>query len=272
MEFSKKHFDTEGPLGLPMKDTQASMLERLLKSIAQEDRQLKRIEIQKAPSEVLDGERADVSWITTESIDRENEVVIAKGMNESHFKLNPIVTLQHEYWAPPVGKSLWRKRIADGQMVGVKAKTQYTPRPSDWPAGEDWDPDCVFSLIKAGMMMGKSVGFLRIKSHCPTPDDIKKNPELANCYRIIDEWLLLEYACTFLPMNQEALVEAVSKSAIKGKMADRFKIETPATRIIPFTPFEEIEKAIKRSMSKIDIDAILTGATNDTIAKMTGRI
>ena len=31
---------------------------------------------------------------------------------------------------------------------------------------------------------------------------------------VIDEWLLLEYACVFLPANQDALVEAVSKGAV----------------------------------------------------------
>ena len=32
---------------------------------------------------------------------------------------------------------------------------------------------------------------------------------------MIDEWLLLEYAVCFLPMNQDALVESVSKGAVE---------------------------------------------------------
>ena len=45
-----------------------------------------------------------MSWISTEDVDRSNEVVLARGMNDSQFKLNPIVTMQHAYWLPPVGK------------------------------------------------------------------------------------------------------------------------------------------------------------------------
>jgi hypothetical protein len=42
---------------------------------------------------------------TTESVDRTQEVV-ARGMNDSQFAANPLVTLQHAYSLPPAGK--WR--------------------------------------------------------------------------------------------------------------------------------------------------------------------
>jgi hypothetical protein len=55
---------------------------------------------------------------------------------------------------------------------------------------------------------------MRLKSHTPTSQEIAADPAIARMSRVIDEWLLIEYACTFLPMNQAALVEAVSKSGI----------------------------------------------------------
>jgi len=67
----------------------------------------------KAATEINPGERSDVSWISTESPDRTREVVVAKGMNDAQFQGNPIVTLGHAYYLPPVGKSLWRKRVKD---------------------------------------------------------------------------------------------------------------------------------------------------------------
>ena len=193
MDFDHKHYDTEGPLGIPMRTAQAQMLDGLLKSLPAEDRQLVRLVTAKAPTEVMDGERADVSWITTEEIDRENEIVVARGMNDSHFKLNPIVTLQHCYWQPPVGKSLWRKRAKDGPLVGIKAKTLYPKRPDGWP-DDDWTPDTILQLIQAGMMQGKSVGFLRLKSHSPSSHEIAADPARTQVSRVIDEWLLIEYA------------------------------------------------------------------------------
>jgi hypothetical protein len=149
-------------------------------------------------------------------------------MNDSRFKLNPIVTLQHCYWQPPVGKSLWRKRAKDGPLVGIKAKTLYPKRPDAWP-DDDWTPDTILQLIQAGMMQGKSVGFLRLKSHSPSSHEIAADPAMAQVSRVIDEWLLIEYACTFLSMNQAALVEAVSKS---GLAPDRLNdLITPAARL-----------------------------------------
>src|SRR5262245_63614221 len=109
MPFLKSHYDTEGPLGLPMKDMQAQTLEALLASLPEEQRTLKRLVVDKAPTETLEGERSDVSWISTEDLDRDRKIVLAKGMDDSHFQMNPIVTLQHRYHEPPVGRSLWRK-------------------------------------------------------------------------------------------------------------------------------------------------------------------
>jgi len=52
---------------------------------------------------------------STESPDRLNEVVLARGMNDSQFQTNPLVTLGHAYHLPPVGRSLWRKRVQGRQ-------------------------------------------------------------------------------------------------------------------------------------------------------------
>jgi hypothetical protein len=93
MTFLKPHYNTEGPFGLPMKDAQAQALEAILKTLP-EPAEPKFVTLNKDPSELLPGERADVSWISTEDMDRDQEIVVAKGMDDSHFRLNPIVTLQ----------------------------------------------------------------------------------------------------------------------------------------------------------------------------------
>jgi hypothetical protein len=269
-DFSRKHFDTEGPLGIPMKDAQAKMLESILQSLPQEDRCIKRFTTAKAPTELLDGERADVSWISTEEIDRDQEIVVARGMNDSQFRLNPIVTLQHCYGMPPVGKSLWRKRAKDGALVGIKAKTQYPQKPDDWP-GDYWGPDEIFTLIKNGLMNGKSIGFLRLKSHPPSSHEIAAAPELAGVGRIIDEWLLLEYACVFLPANQNALVEQVSKGlSVPPGMARMLNLDLAMLAgkqdtshqplFVAHTSEEEIHRSIKRQIDQIDWEELARNA------------
>jgi hypothetical protein len=85
-----------GPLGFPMPDRQARTLDTLLKSLPKsKEYDYRKSVVAKAPTEFNPGERSDVSWISTESPDRVKEVVIAKGMNDSQFQANPIVTLQH---------------------------------------------------------------------------------------------------------------------------------------------------------------------------------
>ena len=253
--FLKHYGSTEGPLGLPMQDRQAFQLESILSALPQEDRTLKHAVVAKAPTELLDGERADVSWISTEDIDRDCEIVVSRGMNDAHFKLNPLVTLQHCYWQPPVGRSLWRKRVKDGPLVGIKAKTHYPPRPADWPE-DSWEPDTTFALVKSGLLPGKSIGFLALKSHTPSSHEIAAKPQLAEVQRIIDEWLLLEYACVFLPSNQSALVEAVSKG-------------DPGAALVPI---EEIEKELHRRLENLDVAALIETRIQEIYDAARGRV
>src|SRR5437016_4550290 len=215
------HATTEGPLGFPVTERQAFALDAILKALPQDELfHYRKAQLAHGPSEVLPGERTDVSWISTEDPDRTREVVMARGMNDSQFKQNPIVTLQHAYWLPPVGKSLWRKvvKVATDPLnrvtsSGVKAKTQYPVRPAEWTAGA-WPADVALSLVQADLLRGKSIGFLPTRVHQPKTQEMDEHG-WQNVDLIIDEWVLLEYACTFLPTQQNAVVEAVSKSEIE---------------------------------------------------------
>jgi hypothetical protein len=283
--FHKQYGTTEGPLGLPMTERQARALEAILKNLPQEERKLSHRVTRAPPSELLDGERADVSWISTEEIDRDREIMIARGMNDAHFKLNPLVTLQHCYQRPAVGRSLWRKRVRDGQKVGIKAKTVYPPRPDDWTE-EVWPSDSVFTLIRAGLLSGKSVGFITLKSHAPGPQEMAARPELADVYRIIDEWLLLEYACVYLPANQSAVVEAVSKSGLDPRHLQVLGLEipVPVPPVIPpnlppagpqvtsFTALEEIGKEVQRALEKLNLSGEIARKIEEGYHHLQGRV
>ncbi len=249
--FLKSHFDTEGPFGLPMKDGQAKALKERLRGLPNDDvHTLRRCAFERGVSELQPGERADVSWITEESPDRLGDIVLANGMDDSHFQLNPIVTLNHAYDQPPVGRSLWRRKARDGGLHGIKAKTHYPPRPAGWTLS-DWPPDLAFELVKAGLLRGKSIGFIPLKLHTPTPDEIAKNSGLANVRYIIEEWLLAEYACCYLPMQPNALVETVSKSVPAG-WAELLGL--PATPSVAFTSAAAVESAAKRMLEAVNLE------------------
>ena len=297
--FLTTHYGSvEGPLGFPMTDRAAQALDALLKSLPHTPEYEYRHTITiKAPTEINPGQRSDVSWISSESPDRSREVVLAKGMNDTQFAANPIVTLGHAYYLPPVGKSLWRKRIRDGQRVGIKAKTVYPTRPEAWPAQDAWPPDQVFALIQAGLLQGKSIGFLPTKVHIPERKEVQKNNWGDNVDLVIDEWLLLEYACVFLPVNQDALVESVSKGSLT--LSDEVLLAlglhkqlfggadpSPVTEadrrdagpteeqecIIPFTSLEEIHKAVLAQIAALDWEALTEKTIKETWYKLLGRV
>ncbi len=217
-----KPFETEGPFGLPMKDKQARALETFLKSLPIDDPafQPRRLSSPRGLSELLPESRSDVSWITVETPDLAGDLVLARGMDDSFYQLNPIVTLNHRYDQPPVARSLWRRKILStqahrlrsvGSVGGVKAKSFYPPRPDAW-SSSDWPPDAAFQLVQASLLRGKSIGFLPLQLRPPTADEIRQDQQLQNVRFIIEKWLLLEYACCYLPMQPLALVEDVSKS------------------------------------------------------------
>jgi hypothetical protein len=274
----------EGPLGFPMSDRAAQQLDALLKSLPRTpEHQYRHLVTTKAPTEINPGERSDVSWISSESPDRAREVVVAKGMNDAQFTANPIVTLGHAYYLPPVGKSLWRKRVRDGARVGIKAKTVYPIRPSAWPEKDAWPPDQVFALIQAGLLQGKSIGFLPTKVHIPESEEVRKNNWDNNVDLVIDEWLLLEYACVFLPANQDALVESVAKGQLDltddvlqalGLNKQVFGDGDGGSheRIIPFTSLDEIRKAVLGGIAAIDFQALAEKTIKETWYKSLGRV
>jgi hypothetical protein len=320
MNWLKQHYGSaEGPLGFPMTDKQAFALEAIIKSLPKDNAYAYRKVIVgdssasgvgddpgtgaltrparhqfKAVTEVSSGERSDVSWISTEDPDRVGDVVCAKGMNDGQFRLNPIVTLNHSYTMPPVGRSLWRKVVKDGPLRGVKAKTLYPPRPAGWLEAKDWPADVAFALVQADLLRGKSIGFLPVKVH--VPDAQEKNQRLGDeavgghgeINLIIDEWILLEYACVVLPAQQNAVVESVSKAVgspqdaraigissftavgipslphefqkalgfdLGRSAVDRTGLEQHSP--IPFTSLAELERAITEHIRKIDVQELI---------------
>ena len=278
MSFLKQHYGAvEGPLGFPMPDRAAQALDAILRGLPKSSEFAYRKALhEKAPTELLAGERCDVSWISSEEPDRANEVVLARGMDDSQFKLNPIVTLQHVYTLPPVGKGLWRKVVRDGLRRGVKAKTHYPPRPEAWPK-DDWPPDVAFALVQADLLRGKSIGFLPTKVHTPTKEE-RQQDGWQSVELVIDEWVLLEYACCFLPCQQNAVVEAVSKSLpvpdefLRVLGVDPTEVRRKSEAVVPFTTLEEMESALRRALLDLDPVALARRALRARLDEWRGRV
>jgi hypothetical protein len=218
----KAYGSTEGPFGIPMSPEIAKAIEDLIgadgASLSAECREL----IAAGPvrrgrtpisMEFQEGERADISVITTDSVDRDREVILPKGINTKQFEQAGMpVTFAHKYDELPIGRGLWIQRRSDPPRL--IAKTHYHERPQDWTG--PWLADAVVHLLKADGLRGKSIGFIPLKVHTPTSDEIKKNPEWADARLVYDEILLLEYAVAPIQSNPDALVQAVAKTKALG--------------------------------------------------------
>jgi hypothetical protein len=280
LTFKPAYGTAEGPLGFPMTDRQAFAVDAILRGLPKDQSfAYRKAVIERGPTELLPGDRADVSWISTEDPDRCGDVVIARGMNDSQFKLNPIVTLNHCYRQPPVGRSLWRKFVKEGELRGIKAKTVYPARPAEWTG--DWPADVAFSLVQADLLRGKSIGFLPVKVHIPDDREMRERG-WTKVGVVIDEWILLEYACVFLPAQQNAIVESVSKSLppIPWAIREALGMSDEEARLVQphendplaFTLMSTIAQAAQKRLEKIDPVELAEKAVSDRLDRVRGRV
>lgn len=153
-------------------------------------------------SSVDEDSRTVVAVISSASVDRDKEVLLPKGANFDNYLKNPVVLWGHQSSDPPIGKALWVKR---GQkQITAKVKFATTER-----AEEIWE------LFKGGYLNAFSVGFIPIKGHQPTPDEIRKMPEWAEARFVYDEWELLEFSPVTVPANPDALRLALESGKVK---------------------------------------------------------
>ncbi len=167
------------------------------------------------PSDV---ERAEVSFITTRSVDRDREVVLPGGLDFKDFRKAPVVAFAHDYRQLPVGQALWVKREKNvkPEKDGWMALTQYFTRPPDHEG--PWLPSSIFHISQemAAPVLGKSIGFIPLEGRPPSPDDIRKNPEWAKARYVIAKAAVFEYSIAPVVANQFALPLALSKAKAKG--------------------------------------------------------
>lgn len=253
---TKAYGDCTGPFGFPMRTEDAYDAEQAIKNQPKEVRDsfkttlmgrdgqpyvvegyARRFVLAKA-IEFNDGEHADVSIITTDSVDRDREVVLPRSLNFDQFRKNPVVPYSHDYSKPPVGRCQWVTMTTTAEGEGWKAKTRYTPRPVSHPEAAEWFPDTIWQFVREGDMRGKSIGFIPRNLRTPTSSEILARPDWKNAARLIDGATVLEYSPCTLQANPDALVQAVAKARHKGMVISDDTLSTIGL-IIPHNTMEK---------------------------------
>lgn len=186
----------------------------------------------KAELRVEADKREVLAIISTDSIDRDGEIVLPKGLKKKNYAGNSVVFYNHDYQnSLPIGKSLWVKE-ADGKLLAktyISDKTQFARD--------------VFALMQDGVLNAFSIGFISRSSSAPTEKEVKARPEWKGAKTIHREWELLEYSVVGIPSNPEALALAVSK----GVSPDTIKFLSTENSL------EEKEEVEAQVENKLDV-------------------
>lgn len=211
--------------------------------------------------EVNEGKREVVSVISTDSIDRDGEVVLPRGMKKGNYNGNPVVMVSHDLRTLPVGKSLWIK--AEEKRILAKSyisdKTQLARD--------------AFGLLQDEVLNAWSVGFTTIRASAASKGELDARPDWAESRRLIREWELFEYSLVAVPANPEALTLAVSKGYspetldfLKGDKGTETQVVEQVIKEVnqkEHFSFNALIKALERAAEKrgsINIDTIVKAA------------
>jgi HK97 family phage prohead protease len=166
--------------------------------------------------------------ISTDSIDRDGDVLSPKGWQLDSYKKNPIVLWSHDYSGLPIAKATHIEATDKGL-----AATAAFPEKGVHPFA-----DTVYELLKGGFLGAASVGFKPLKH------EMASDRKGFNYF----EQELLEFSVVPIPANPEALVQmSITNPKCKGLLkplvdwSEKFLSEYYGERGV-FLPATQIEK------------------------------
>lgn len=200
---------------------------------------------------------------STDSVDREGDVMVPDGMDSTEYDRNPVVLWLHDSSMPGVA----RTRKLHRYQNRIEMDMDFPARPADLREDDEWPPDKFRSYVRAGLINAVSIR-ARVKDggwRNPTAGDRAKYG--GDAQRIIARWILEEISLVPLPMNQDAVLLAIGKGIVTKAEAERwFKIEVPAEPaaiavakrsvdpiriVVPAIGRLEAEDAVRVAMAKV---------------------
>ena len=138
--------------------------------------------------------------ISSEVVDRDGDILIAKGCNFENFRKNPQFLGFHNYHEYPLG--IPKNWGVDGDAVYCDV---YFPTIEELSTDKESASekaklvDFTYHCYKTGMLNAVSVGFIATDAE----------PNNATGGFIVKNWELLEFSAVTVPANQDAIAQAV---------------------------------------------------------------
>lgn len=145
---------------------------------------------------------------STESVDRDEDILMCSGWKLDNYIKNPVVLWAHDYSCPPIGTA---KSVYVDQRTKQLCFKIYFPSveelstPGQPPSEHALFVDTVYNMYKNGLLNASSVGFIGGKS-APREDDADKPMWMRGM--VFTDQELIELSCVPVPANAEALVSA----------------------------------------------------------------
>lgn len=177
--------------------------------------------------------------ISSEVVDRDGDILIAKGCDFENFKKNPQFLGFHNQHDYPLG--IPKNWGVEGKSVYCDVYFPTIQELSSNPAEASEKAklvDFTYHCYKTGMLNAVSVGFIA--------KDVVPNKETGGF--IIKDWELLEFSAVAVPANQDAIAQAVKSFGEEGK-----DIVDPIERIKACEKqIEECKKTIKEQTERLE--------------------
>lgn len=167
--------------------------------------------------------------ISTETIDRDGEVLISQGMDAFEYESNPVVFYNHDY-SQPIGKAVDLRR-GKGK---IEASIEFAKRPDGFEGS--FFPEFVESLVDQGIVKGISVGFVPMPGGVRKPSKKDREDYGERVRQVFSKWKLLEISVAPLPANGEALVTAINKGMVNKDAASKWLGYTHRPRVFVTMP------------------------------------
>lgn len=177
--------------------------------------------------------------ISSEVVDRDGDILIAKGCDFENFKKNPQFLGFHNQHDYPLG--IPKNWGVEGKSVYCDVYFPTIQELSSNPAEASEKAklvDFTYHCYKTGMLNAVSVGFIA--------KDVVPNKDTGGY--IINDWELLEFSAVAVPANQDAIAQAVKSFGEEGK-----DIVDPIERIKACEKqIEECKKTIKEQTARLE--------------------
>jgi len=171
-----------------------------------------------SPTSINEAERRLSATITTNSVDRDGDIVDPKGIDLVNFLKNPVLLWAHDAKQMPIGKV----ENLDVDEKGIVADIKF----ADTTAGRE-----VFGLYKDGILNAFSIGFVPKRPNGVEPltrEDADGNVFVTGFH--IKQSELLELSAVPIPANPEALTRAM-KSVSEESLKESFAAQEASQRL-----------------------------------------